>query len=352
MSEPCSHPARLTQEAAQWHALQREGRLSAEQQAQFMRWLVAAPEHLGEYLAVARIGAELSTLMRGMEVDLDALLADAPAQRMSDNVVALPIRRPQPQRPLARPRRRLLSRSAIAATLLLGLGVAMQALWPQTQNYAAGHGAPRSFELPDHTVVHLNAESELSIHFSVFRRRVELSRGQASFIVADERRPFAVHAAGLQVQDIGTTFDVSLWREQARVDVAEGRVRVFSETGNARLLADLGAGESARVDYRDHTVSVSREDVGAMTAWWGQRIVFHDQSLRDVADQFNRLNRVRLQVDDEAAGALRLTGNLRGDDLASLRAFLDQHPSLRTTVVANRIRVGSRAPGTSAASAH
>jgi len=47
-------------------------------------------------------------------------------------------------------------------------------------------------------------------------------------------------------------------------------------------------------------------------------------------------------VDDDVAGALRLTGNLRGDDLASLRTFLDQQSSLHTRVVDQRIHVSSR----------
>jgi transmembrane sensor len=79
-----------------------------------------------------------------------------------------------------------------------------------------------------------------------------------------------------------------------------------------------------------------------MNAWWRRRVVFQDEPLREVAEQFNRLNDVRLQVDDDVAGALRLTGNLRGDDLASLRTFLDQQPLLHTRVVDRKIRVGSR----------
>lgn len=116
---------------------------------------------------------------------------------------------------------------------MLALGLGTYAVVPKSQDYVASHGAPQRFELPDHTVVHLNAESELSIRFSLLRRQVELTRGQASFIVAEDRRPFAVPAAGLRVQDIGTTFDVSLWREQARVDVCEGRVRVFTGAGDS-----------------------------------------------------------------------------------------------------------------------
>lgn len=87
------HIRRFVQEAAQWHALQRQGGVSAEQQTQFMRWLVAAPEHLREDLAITRIGSELGAVMRGMSIDLDALLIDPSAPSMSDNVVALPLRR-------------------------------------------------------------------------------------------------------------------------------------------------------------------------------------------------------------------------------------------------------------------
>ncbi|MEL1264850.1 FecR family protein [Pseudoxanthomonas putridarboris] len=344
MNRPGSHPQRATQEAAHWYALQRQGGLSAMQQARFMDWLVASPEHLREYLAVGRVAGELGDAMRAMPIDLEALIAGKePAQAVPDNVVALPARRSSSPPAAARPRRRRLPRAVAAAAVLVCLGIAAHVAWPQSRHYVAAHGAPRSFELPDRTVVHLNAESELSMRFGLFQRRVELARGQASFVVAADRRPFTVQAAGLQVQDIGTTFDVSLRREQARIDVAEGRVRVVGDAGAGRLLADLRAGQSARIDYRDHAVSVSHEDVGMMTAWWERRVVFRDEPLRDVADQFNRLSAVRLHVEDPAAGALRLTGNLSGDDLESLRAFLDEQPALRTVVTANEIRVQSHA---------
>jgi transmembrane sensor len=348
MSGPTHLPAHITREAAHWHALQRQGPLSAPEQARFMDWLVASPEHLREYLAIGRVAGELGEAMRGMPIDLEALIDDESTPPVPDNVIALPVRSsPPPPKATPQDRPRLakarLPRFATAAVLLLCVGIGVRVSWPQSGHYVAAHGAPRSFALPDGTVVHLNAESALSLRFGLFSRRVELSRGQASFIVAQDRRPFAVHAAGLQIQDIGTTFDVALHREQARIGVTEGRVHIISDAGEEQLLADLGAGQSARVDYRDHAVSVSQEDVGTMTAWWERRIVFRDEPLREVAEQFNRLNAVRLRIDDESAGALRLTGNLSADDLESLRVFLDQQPTLTTTVAANEIRVSVRA---------
>lgn len=352
MSESRHLPAHITHEAAHWHALQREGPLSAAQHAQFMDWLVASPEHLREYLAIGRVAGELGEAMRGMPIDLQALIDDESTPSVPDNVVALSARRsPAPAKTLSSPpaplpgvrlSRACLPRFAAAAVLLLAVAIGVRVSWPQSGHYVAAHGTPRSFALSDGTIVHLNAESALSMRFGLFSRRVELSRGQASFIVAQDRRPFAVHAAGLQIQDIGTTFDVSLHREQARIGVTEGRVHITSDAGEDRLLADLRAGQSARVDYRDHAVSVSQEDVDTMTAWWDRRIVFRDEPLREVAEQFNRLNAVRLRIDDASAGALRLTGNLAADDLESLRVFLDQQPTLTTTVTASEIRVSAR----------
>ncbi|MDR0182090.1 FecR family protein [Lysobacter arvi] len=338
MTEPTPMQRSIVGEALEWHALQREGGLSPKQQARFMEWLVASPEHLREYLAVGRLAAELADAMR-------ALPTDAPAARTNTahgNVIALPARRTRAiPKPRPRPRPHRMRRIAVAAMALLAVGIGMHLAWPRTSHYVAAHGEPRRIELPDGTVAHLNAESALRVRLGVFERRLELERGQASFVVAPDRRPLTVHAAGLEVHDIGTTFDVSLLREQARIGVTEGRVQVIGDDGAGRVLADLGAGQSARVAYRDRTVSLRDEDADAMTAWWSGRIVFHDEPLRDVADQFNRRNDVRLYVDD-AAGAMRLTGNLRADDLASMRAFLDQQPMLMTIATANGIEVRAR----------
>lgn len=347
---PIEHPSSLTRAAAHWHALQREGELSPSQQAAFMQWLLVSPEHLREYMAISNVAGALGEAFRGMPIDVDALLqAPAPNDNI-DNVVRLSprpapapitrtVRTPSPS-PSPSPSRRI-PRIAAAAALMLGVGVITTLAWPRTGHYVAAHGGPRQITLADNTVVHLEAESEMSVRMTLLGRRVELERGQASFVVGKDRRPFAVHAAGLQVTDIGTTFDVSLLREQARIGVSEGRVHVRGDGGRGRMLANLGAGQVAQVDYRDQRVRVGQEDAASMTAWWNGRLVFRDEPLRDVADRFNRRNTLRLHVSD-AAGALRLTGNLRADDVASLRAFLDQQPTLVTESGADGIQVRLR----------
>ena len=341
MSPHASGTTTPTEDAARWHLLQREGALSQADQQRFMDWLVASPVHLREYLAMARVAAELSDAVRTMPADA-AVEAFIAGHRSDDNVVPLGRGRIAAAQTRRAPRRRWLPRVAVAAALLLSVATGLHVATPSPRLYVAPHGTPRVFALDDGTTLHLNAESEASVSLGLFRRQVALARGQASFVVAPGLRPFTVQAAGLQVRDIGTTFDVSLQRDQARFGVTEGRIQVIDDDGAGRLLADLRAGQAAGIAHADRHVSITREDADVLTAWWQGRIVFRDEPLRDVADRFNRMNHTRLHVDDSIAGAVRLTGNLQAHDLASLRAFLDEQPTLTTTASASEIHVRSR----------
>lgn len=342
------HSSQITREAAHWHALQRAGGLTPEQQAKFMDWLVASPRHLREYLAVQRVAGELAGALRAMENDVDALLATA-QQAPQGNVVALPIapRRIAP----ASPRRRGALRAFALAATLAGVVVLAQGFWPREQLHETARGAPRAFVLADGSRVHLAGDSAIGVKMGPLRRRVELRRGQASFEVAPGRRPFDVRAAELRIEDVGTIFDVALRYAQARVDVAEGRVKVWDERAPSASapLADLHAGQSARIAYKDRAIQVNDEDPAAMTAWWSGRVVFRDETLLEVAERFNRLNRVQLRIEDADAAALRLTGNLRGDDIDSLLAFLHDQQSLDVRRVDGGLLIRRRG-GASAAS--
>ncbi|WP_235175401.1 FecR family protein [Xanthomonas arboricola] len=329
--------------------------LDATHQAGFLQWLTASPRHVREYMAVLRVAGELGDAMRDMDLDVDALLA-ADRRKSGDaappNVIALPLRSQVPPalQPAARPRRsegqpnarRRSWRMGLAAALC-GVAILTGWAWPRTQTYATAHGEQRSVQLADRSVVHLNGQSSLRATMTPWSRHLQLLRGQASFVVAPDLRPLQVHAGHLRVEDIGTTFDIALYQHQARIEVAEGRVHVWRDARDGQpMLADLGAGQSARIDAATGKIELASEEVAAMHAWRQRRIVFRDAPLATVAEDFNRLNRTRLSIDDAAAGALRLTGNLRGDDLAALRAFLDGQPNLRVVSAPGMLRVSSR----------
>ncbi|UYK82833.1 FecR domain-containing protein [Xanthomonas sacchari] len=323
--------------------------LDAKQEQQLLDWLTASPQHLREYLAMQRVAGELGEALRGMDLDVDALLAsDTGADgAAAGNVIALPLPRrataaapARAARVHAAPRWRLAAAAAVcAAAVLVGWA------WPTRQTYSTALGEQRSVQLADGSVVRLNAQTQVRATLTPWSRTLQLRQGQASFVVAADRRPLQVQAGGLRVEDIGTTFDIALHQDQARIEVSAGRVHVWRQDRPQQpMLADLGAGQSARIDTADGRVELGNEDVAAMHAWWQHRIVFRDEPLANVAEDFNRLNRTRLLIDDADAGAMRLTGNLRGDDVAALRAFLDAQPTLQVRTSADGIHVRSRTP--------
>ncbi|KMM74052.1 iron dicitrate transport regulator FecR [Xanthomonas sp. NCPPB 1128] len=335
-------------DAAHWHAVQRMQPLDTKQEQQLLDWLTASPQHLREYLAMQRVAGDLGEALRGMDLDVDALLASDDADATAaGNVIALPV----PQRATAAtparaartnaaPRWRLAAAAAMCAVAVL-VGWA----WPRSQTYTTALGEQRSVQLADGSVVRLNAQTRVQATLTPWSRTLQLLQGQASFVVAADRRPLQVQASGLRVEDIGTTFDIALHPDQARIEVSAGRVHVWRQDQPQQpMLADLGAGQSARIDTTDGRVELGNEDVAAMHAWWQHRIVFRDEPLANVAEDFNRLNRTRLLIDDADAGAMRLTGNLRGDDVAALRAFLDAQPTLQVHTGADGIHVRSRIP--------
>ncbi|WP_425612874.1 FecR family protein [Xanthomonas rydalmerensis] len=333
-------------EAAHWHAVQRMQPLDAKQEQQLLDWLTASPQHLREYLAMQRVAGELGEALRGMDLDVDALLASDDAAAATGNVIALPVPRrvtatatpARDARTRAAPRWRLAAAAAVCAVaVLVGWN------WPTSQTYRTALGEQRSVQLADGSTVRLNAQTQVRATLTPWSRTLQLLQGQASFVVAADRRPLQVQAGGLRVEDIGTTFDIALHQDQARIEVSAGRVHVWRQDQPQQpMLADLGAGQSARIDTADGRVELGNEDVAAMHAWWQRRIVFRDEPLANVAEDFNRLNRTRLLIDDTDAGAMRLTGNLRGDDVAALRAFLDAQPTLQVRTSANGIHVRSR----------
>lgn len=335
-------------DAAHWHALQRMQPLDAQQEQQLLDWLTASPQHLREYLAMQRVAGDLGEALRGMDLDVDALLAsDAADGAASGNVIVLPVPRRAPAAaPVRAARAHAASRWRLAAAAAVcAMAVLVGWAWPRTQTYRTALGEQRSVQLADGSVVRLNAQTRVRATLTPWSRTLQLLQGQASFVVAADRRPLQVQAGGLRVQDIGTTFDIALHPDQARIEVSSGRVQVWREDRPQQpMLADLGAGQSARIDTADGRVELGNEDVAAMHAWWQHRIVFRDEPLANVAEDFNRLNRTRLLIDDADAGAMRLTGNLRGDDVAALRAFLDAQPTLQVRTSADGIHVRSRAP--------
>jgi ferric-dicitrate binding protein FerR (iron transport regulator) len=122
---------------------------------------------------------------------------------------------------------------------------------PSYYTVTTGTKGIKQVTLPDSSVIWLNADSRLKVPlaFKGHFREVYLDEGEAFFeIKRNYRHPFIVHSTDVNVQVLGTSFNVRSYKnlESTEVAVATGKVGV---TKNGRTLAMLLPGQELNYNH-------------------------------------------------------------------------------------------------------
>ena len=167
-------------------------------------------------------------------------------------------------------------------------------------------GGEYALVLADGTRVWLNAETELSYpsYFSGKDRRVKL-KGEAYFeVTADTSMPFIVETEHLQINVLGTSFNISAYPDESHhATLAKGKIKAIYEEKQVIL----SPGEQALLT--DSGMIVHAVDIATYTSWKERRFVFKNKPLQEVARDLERWYNVRLTIRQDAQ-PIRLTANL------------------------------------------
>lgn len=336
----------------------------------FVAWLKASPLHAAEFLDQHALWAALSG-MKPVGIDLDEL------RRESQNVIDWPRdQRTQPQEsrePPATSRRGWrLPLAAASALLVVGAMVLWNVLPRTSETLTTDIGEQRSVRLSDGSLLHMNTDTQVEIHFSESTREVRLKQGEALFSVErDPQRPFRVRAGDVAFEALGTQFNVRRRATGTTLSVVEGRVAVVSDSPLAHPLtratteshgegpavapqaatyegdrpppqgavAVVGAGEQVRVGGDG---SLRPEAIQNVTAWRQRKLVFENTPLSEVIAEVARYkSSPRLVIEDPTLRDRRLNGVFAADDTDSLLEFLKQE-GLSITRTDNAVAIGTR----------
>jgi transmembrane sensor len=337
--------AAIADQAADWLVLNRGGEMPAQERAEFVVWLKSSPLHVEEYLMATAASRNLQAAAAAMEVDIDALLAEARAEGQ-DRVVSL-WKRQRADSIGSRPHWWTQPRNvaAVAAAALLAL---VGAVWiardlarPSPEAYlATAHGEQRYWALSDGTELNLNSDSAVTVRYTKSERLVRLERGQALFHVARENgRRFRVVAGETAVTAVGTRFDVYRKLATTVITVVEGKVEVSVDAGQAM---PLGAGEQATVDRATRNITRSTVDAQQAVAWTLGQIAFDQRPLGEVAEEFNRYSAIPIVIESEALRALPISGVFDAHDTESFIAFVARLDGVEIQRFPDRILVRAK----------
>lgn len=153
-------------------------------------------------------------------------------------------------------------------------------------------GESSKVRLPDGSEVKLNAESEITFcnNYQENKRMLQL-KGEAVFKVAKNKKmPFVVATEYLDVEVLGTTFNVKTYESDNLHEVAlvEGSVKLSTRFNDTEKSIYLQPNQKAVFDKSTGTLSVKPFEAESELAWTKGIMVFHGRSLLEINHELER----------------------------------------------------------------
>ena len=177
------------------------------------------------------------------------------------------------------------------------------------------YGKNTSVKLPDGTIAYLNAGSKLMYpsSFNGNKREVFLI-GEGFFDVThNASKPFIVTTAELEVEVLGTKFNLSAYPSDKTVEtvLVEGKVKInetkFSLLKNNHILEP----NQQAVYYRKSTkTKIRKVDVMNYVTWHEGYLNFNSTDLGNIVKKLERYYNIKIQI-KESLGVSSITGKLK-----------------------------------------
>lgn len=301
-------PYATLEQAAEWFAVFRSGRVEDDERRRWQDWLAADAGHRQAWARVEAISDGVAIARESPQAASAALHAAS----------------------LVRQRRKLLKAMALAAvtvgagwqvarqesvqTLVAGLGAA----------HRTGTGESRQVVLADGTRLWLDTDTVLDEQYDDSQRLLVLHRGvilvQTHADTAHPARPFIVHSRQGAMRALGTRFAVRQYHGNTELGVSQGRVEITPFDAPARVIA---AGEQTR--FTRHAIAAAEALEPARQAWTQGMLIAEDMPLAQFLAELSRYRPGHLGCDPAIAG-LRVVGAFplrdTGQALAMLEAAL------------------------------
>lgn len=200
-------------------------------------------------------------------------------------------------------------------------------------------GGEYQLTLSDGSKVQLNSMSSIRfpVQFAKDCRLVELE-GEAYFEVSKTGQPFIVKTKGMNIEVLGTTFNISAYaNEEYQTTLVNGSVRVQTEDGSNRILKPS---EQACITPGSNQINVRNVDTAFYTSWIHGKINFKDQRLEDIMKTLARWYDMEVIYENEATKDLRFGCYInRYNEITPLVNLLEQTGRVTITVEGKTIKI-------------
>lgn len=203
---------------------------------------------------------------------------------------------------------------AVAACLLMAMTIIYPVVnLPGTVTIRTAYGESHTLFLPDSTKVTLNANSTIRYASDFKKNREVWLNGEAFFSVVhqENNQNFLVHTAEVQVEVLGTKFNVNTRGGKSQVVLEEGKVKLAIPDSNEEQMV-MQPGDLVEVS-KTKQVARRKVEVSNYSSWRLNKLIFVATSLGEIAQLLEDNYGYQVTFQDEALKELLFSGSAAVD---------------------------------------
>jgi transmembrane sensor len=236
-------------------------------------------------------------------------------------------------------RNRSIPRLWVAASLLFMLaGVILFISYyaDNTVSYRTAYGETKTIFLPDGSTVILNANSSFQFvpDWEETQLREVWLEGEAFFDVKQiplstdssnsTRLPFVVHSSNMDVEVLGTAFNVKDRYSHSEVVLNTGKVSVTPKQKQKSAPIAMEPGDRLAYSVEEQAWKIQQVNPEVLTSWRNQELIFDEMQLADIALLLEEVYGYEITFESEEIKTYSFTGNIKTQEIELLIPMLER----------------------------
>lgn len=205
-------------------------------------------------------------------------------------------------------------------------------------------GSQTKIVLPDSTVVWLNSGSSLKYDQSFGKKTREVAlAGEGYFVVSkDKTKQFTVHTGVLDINDIGTTFNVKAYQsdKDITVNLIEGIVNITLPDNKDTGALEMKPNEKIVFDKATNKIDYSQTDASRSALWTTGKLCFVDATIEQISKDLERKYDLKINISNDKIKKELFSGSLNLNlSLKEILMYIDVDKKFKISQVGDTINI-------------
>ncbi|TYA74527.1 FecR family protein [Seonamhaeicola marinus] len=206
------------------------------------------------------------------------------------------------------------------------------------------YGKHFKITLSDGTKVHLNSGSSLKypVDFIDGKKRKVFLSGEAYFDVhEDKTHPFIVNSDALNVEVLGTEFNVTAYPEDIVTDVVlvEGSVGLYEEESSINNATVIKPGVKGSLSKANNEITTEEVNVAVYTSWRNGGLFFRNIPFENIAKRMERHYNMKIIVENDILKKEMFSANFNDEPITKILSYFKDSYNINYTIKDNTIYI-------------